>query len=114
KPVAMEQGLTFAIREGGRTIGSGVVAEALTDCGSIAWQYYTPKRFAAAVKQGKDPLDVGEEALMKRLGQAASLDRWFEVWEKINRLLVKTDLINLSRKQVLLNVFLTLQNAVRP
>ncbi|HIM24473.1 MAG TPA: DNA polymerase III subunit delta' [Rhodospirillales bacterium] len=65
-------------------------------------------------RQGKDPLDVGEEALMKRLGQAASLDRWFEVWEKINRLLVKTDLINLSRKQVVLNVFLTLQNAVRP
>ena len=51
---------------------------------------------------------------MKRLGQAASLDRWFEVWEKINRLLVKTDPINLSRKQVVLNVFLTLQNAVRP
>ena len=28
-PVAMEQGLTFAIREGGRTIGSGRVAEIL-------------------------------------------------------------------------------------
>ena len=25
-PVAMEQGLTFAIREGGRTVGSGRVA----------------------------------------------------------------------------------------
>ena len=69
---------------------------------------------ASGPRQGKDPLDVGEEALMKRLGQAASLDRWFEVWEKINRLLVKTDPINLSRKQVVLNVFLTLQNAVRP
>jgi len=29
KPVAMEQGLTFAIREGGRTIGSGRVAEVM-------------------------------------------------------------------------------------
>jgi elongation factor Tu len=28
-PVAMEQGLTFAIREGGRTIGSGRVADIL-------------------------------------------------------------------------------------
>ena len=28
-PVAMEQGLTFAIREGGRTIGSGRVASIL-------------------------------------------------------------------------------------
>ncbi|MGD1917242.1 MAG: elongation factor Tu, partial [Phycisphaerales bacterium] len=27
KPVAMEVGLRFAVREGGRTIGSGVVTE---------------------------------------------------------------------------------------
>ena len=27
KPVAMEKGLRFAVREGGRTIGSGVVTE---------------------------------------------------------------------------------------
>ena len=26
-PVAMEQGLKFAIREGGRTVGAGVVAK---------------------------------------------------------------------------------------
>ena len=43
-----------------------------------------------------------------------SLDRWFEVWEKINRLLNKTDQINLDRKQVVLNVFLALENTVRP
>ncbi len=65
-------------------------------------------------RQGDDNLGGGEGALMQRLGMAASLDRWFEVWEKINRLLIKTDPINLSRKQVVLNVFLTLQNAVRP
>jgi elongation factor Tu len=29
KPVAMEKGLRFAVREGGRTIGSGVVVEIL-------------------------------------------------------------------------------------
>lgn len=28
-PVAMEEGLRFAIREGGRTVGSGVVAKIL-------------------------------------------------------------------------------------
>jgi len=27
EPIAMEQGLTFAIREGGRTVGQGVVTE---------------------------------------------------------------------------------------
>jgi elongation factor Tu len=26
-PIAIEEGLRFAIREGGRTVGSGVVAE---------------------------------------------------------------------------------------
>jgi elongation factor Tu len=27
QPIAMEEGLLFAIREGGRTVGSGVVTE---------------------------------------------------------------------------------------
>ena len=27
KPIAIEKGLRFAIREGGRTVGSGVVSE---------------------------------------------------------------------------------------
>lgn len=29
QPIAMDQGLRFAIREGGRTVGSGVVAKVL-------------------------------------------------------------------------------------
>ena len=29
KPVAIEEGLRFAIREGGRTVGSGVIAKIL-------------------------------------------------------------------------------------
>jgi elongation factor Tu len=28
-PIAMEQGLRFAIREGGRTVGAGVVASVI-------------------------------------------------------------------------------------
>ncbi|MBS6438767.1 MAG: elongation factor Tu, partial [Pantoea sp.] len=28
-PIAMDQGLRFAIREGGRTVGAGVVAEVI-------------------------------------------------------------------------------------
>ena len=54
-----------------------------------------------------------EKALMDRIGSMVSLDRWFELWEKVNRLLSKTDQINLDRKQVVLNVFLALENAVR-
>jgi elongation factor Tu len=30
-PIAMEIGLRFAIREGGRTVGAGVVSEVLPD-----------------------------------------------------------------------------------
>jgi elongation factor Tu len=29
QPIAMEQGLNFAIREGGRTVGAGVVSEVM-------------------------------------------------------------------------------------
>jgi elongation factor Tu len=29
QPIAMEEGLRFAIREGGRTVGAGVVAKVL-------------------------------------------------------------------------------------
>ena len=29
KPIAMDEGLRFAIREGGRTVGSGVVSEVI-------------------------------------------------------------------------------------
>ncbi|NQV83811.1 MAG: DNA polymerase III subunit delta' [Rhodospirillales bacterium] len=54
-----------------------------------------------------------EEALMDRLGGVVGLDRWFEVWEKINHLLARTEQINLDRKQVVLNVFLTIENAAR-
>ena len=30
-PVAMEEGLRFAIREGGKTVGAGVITKILTD-----------------------------------------------------------------------------------
>jgi elongation factor Tu len=30
-PIAIEEGLRFAIREGGRTVGSGVVTKVLPD-----------------------------------------------------------------------------------
>ncbi len=56
----------------------------------------------------------GERALMERLSQTASLDRWLEVWEKVSGLLARTDGANLDRKQVVLNVFLSLETAVRP
>ena len=55
-----------------------------------------------------------ERALIERLFRAGGLDRWLEVWEKTNRLLAQAEESGLDRKQVVLNVFLTLDSAVRP
>ncbi len=55
-----------------------------------------------------------ERALIERLFRAGGLDRWLEVWEKTNRLLAQAEESGLDRKQVVLNVFLALDSAVRP
>ncbi|MGF1640274.1 MAG: DNA polymerase III subunit delta' [Rhodospirillales bacterium] len=55
-----------------------------------------------------------ERAMFVRLAPAASLDRWLEVWENTTRLLARVDGANLDRKQVVLNIFLDLERAVRP
>jgi DNA polymerase III subunit delta' len=54
-----------------------------------------------------------EQIVLARLAPAASLDRWLEVWEKTHRLLARAENANLDRKQVVLDLFLTLQSAVR-
>jgi DNA polymerase-3 subunit delta' len=54
-----------------------------------------------------------EERLLGSLAPAAGLDRWLEVWEKGNELLARAENANLDRKQVVLDLFLTLQSAVR-
>ncbi len=54
-----------------------------------------------------------EQALFQRIGPLAGLDRWLEVWEKVCGLLERAGAINLDRKQVVLNVFLEIQGALR-
>lgn len=55
----------------------------------------------------------GENALGRRLQARANLAEWAEVWEKMNRLSAEAERSNLDRKQVLLNIFHTLEGAVR-
>ncbi len=70
--------------------------------------------FGARGDAGKDTgLAPGERALMQRLTGAGDLDRWLQVWEKINDLLARADGANMDRKQMALNVFLALENAAR-
>jgi len=37
-PVAMDKGLRFAIREGGRTVGAGTVSEISSSTGVVEWE----------------------------------------------------------------------------
>lgn len=99
---------------GGRLGKSGADDAFRTASGLLRW--WLARMILAAAGSGRHTVATmtgTEKVIMDRLGGVVSLDRWFEVWEKINRLLSKTDQINLDRKQVVLNVFLALETAVR-
>ena len=73
------------------------------------------KGLARGLATGQDPVAVlpAERGLQARLRESASLDRWMEAWEKVARLLSRTDAVNVDRKQAVLNSFLYLQSAMR-
>ena len=54
---------------------------------------------------------VDEAVIFDRICPAASLDRWLEVWEKINSLMERAGAVNLDRKQVVLNAFIVIYGA---
>jgi DNA polymerase-3 subunit delta' len=57
---------------------------------------------------------TGPEAeIYSRLAAAGGLDRWLQVWDKIDELLRRTNHLNLDRKHLILNVFLTISEAAR-
>ncbi len=66
-----------------------------------------------AVGTFPDGADRGEIALMQRLGGAAPLDQWLEVWDNIGQLAARAEAVNLDRKQVILNIFTSLADLVR-
>jgi len=98
---------------GGKFTRAGTEEKFRTAAGLLRWWLGRLIIVAAGGSEGKSRFSDSEEALMGRLGRAAGLDRWLEVWEKINHLLTKTDHVHLNRKQVVLNVFLAIENAVR-
>ena len=101
-----------ALHAFGARLGKAGADEAFRTASNLLRWWLARLILSASGAMAADGLTDDEKALMDRLGQAAGLDRWFEVWEKINRLLDKTEHANLDRKQVVLNVFLTLENAV--
>ena len=66
-----------------------------------------------AVGEGAAPVVAAERGLREKFLAAASLDRWMEAWEKVARLLSRSDAVNTDRKQTVLVSFLTLQSVMR-
>lgn len=66
-----------------------------------------------AVGVGTAPVVPTERGLQAKFLAAASLDRWMEAWEKVGRLLSRSDAVNTDRKQTVLVSFLTLQSVMR-
>ena len=71
------------------------------------------KRLDKAEAASLAPIVAEEASCAARLLSAAGVDRWIEVWEKINSLADQTDRLNLGRKQIVLNMFAAIQGAMR-
>ena len=51
---------------------------------------------------------AGEDAVRRRLLGGRALEQWAEVWERIRRLAVDADRVNLDRKHVVIAAFAAL------
>ncbi len=76
--------------------------------------WWLSRLIAAAAGRPPVACDPEQVALFARIARPGNLDRWMEVWEKINRLLVRTDAVNLDRRQVMLTAMLAIRDAARP
>jgi DNA polymerase III subunit delta' len=70
-------------------------------------------RMVAASASEAGTLTLAGEGAMSRLVDRRDLDRWVEVWEKLGERFTEADDLNLDRKQVVLNAFFALQEALR-
>ncbi|HEY5210462.1 MAG TPA: DNA polymerase III subunit delta' [Stellaceae bacterium] len=68
-----------------------------------------PRRIARMIRDTSAGIDPD----LARLAARRSLDRWVEVWEKLNRLFALVDVVTLDRKQAMLNAFFALEEAAR-
>ncbi len=93
----------------GRMGGAGKEAEFEAFAKTLRWWL---ERLIIAGGGGPLP-GIIDAQVAERLNAMASLDRWLEVWEKVSRLLAATTAVNLDRKQVVLNAFITAEAAVR-
>ncbi|MBT5186529.1 MAG: hypothetical protein HOM01_06965, partial [Kordiimonadaceae bacterium] len=54
-----------------------------------------------------------EFALMEQLGTNIPLDQWAELWEKTSKKIIKADLLNMDRKQTVIDIFNMISAALK-
>ncbi len=68
-------------------------------------QWWMARLILSGAKGGGDPL-------MVRLFKAGGRQRWLEAWDRTGRILARAETAHLDRKQVTLNLFMTIENTV--
>ncbi len=74
----------------------------------LGWWFGRFLRRAARNGAPETDLFVGEAALIERMAQAASLDRWLELWEKVRLIFGRVRDVNMDRKQAWVAAMLVL------
>lgn len=69
-------------------------------------------RFSAS---GDTPyfIHAREEALFQRLAATCRVDRWIEVWEKMHKLEIRAETLNMDRKQLLVSLLFSISQAAQ-
>jgi DNA polymerase-3 subunit delta' len=104
--------IAAATRFAGETCGRGS-DDSFHLAADLVRRWHARMLRAATTGAWNDDLVEGEGQVMKRLTSGRSLDRWFEVWDKNDRLFRRADSLNLDHRQVLVSAFLALEGAAR-
>jgi DNA polymerase-3 subunit delta' len=96
---------SLAERAGGSGGGYAILTRAIG-----WWLTRVARAGAGALPIGAD-IAPGESEILRRLARTAPLDRWIEVWDNLNRLVTQAEALALDRKQVVLNLFSSLESA---
>lgn len=70
-------------------------------------------RMILSASKGERGNESAETRLNTRLAATTPLASWLEVWDKTNHLLARTDAINMDRRQMIIQIFLTIEKAAQ-
>jgi DNA polymerase-3 subunit delta' len=94
-----------------RVGGSGGAAAYAILTRAMGWWLTRVVRAGAGAESAEADIVPGETETLRRLARLGTLDRWIEVWDNLNRLVTQAETLTLDRKQVVLNIFSSLETA---